>query len=440
MIAVLAVSAALLLQQDTSMQHMHMQHDTMHHDTMQMDMQHDMNGMNSQMLMARMGDFSAMAMPQAFPTYTTFAPRTHGTALDNSGVYITQPAVMANISNHDASVVLRATLNFESWTQPHGELTAGAWGEGYIDKRHPHTLLHELTVSWNRGSARKGFSVSAGKGFAPYGTDDPMSRPVLKYPTNHHLSQVLERWFVSGVFAYRTWGLEAGTFSGDEPNGPDDLSNYHHFGNSWSARLTRRLGSDEMARWPLEISASYADVKEYHHSIGQRIRLENVAVRHEKDHGSVRLYVLAEASHSKPQDDDAYFSILAESALRWHAHQPYARFELSTRPEYARLGNATSDAVFRYDHDAAPIGASRWLTFTGGYGYTALNRRISPRPYIEAQYNHATLERGILDPASIFGRSGFGSISPGVRIFLGGDPMRMGTYGVLDPMRAMHSH
>ena len=36
-------------------------------------------------------------------------------------------------------------------------------------------------------------SLTAGKGFAPFGTDDPMSRPVLRYPVNHHLAQILER-------------------------------------------------------------------------------------------------------------------------------------------------------------------------------------------------------------------------------------------------------
>ena len=43
-----------------------------------------------------------------------------------------------------------------------------------------HTLLHEFNVSFNRGTAQKGMSLTLGKGFAPYGTDDPMSRPALK--------------------------------------------------------------------------------------------------------------------------------------------------------------------------------------------------------------------------------------------------------------------
>ena len=41
------------------------------------------------------------------------------------------------------------------------------------------------------GAAR--VSLSIGKGFAPFGTDDPMVRPFVRYPVNHHLSQILER-------------------------------------------------------------------------------------------------------------------------------------------------------------------------------------------------------------------------------------------------------
>ena len=71
------------------------------------------------------------------------------------------------------------------------------WGEGFIDRRHPHTYLHELMFSFDDllgkvdGAAR--LSLAAGKGFAPFGTDDPMVRPVLRYPVNHHLAQILER-------------------------------------------------------------------------------------------------------------------------------------------------------------------------------------------------------------------------------------------------------
>ncbi|HEX6558645.1 MAG TPA: hypothetical protein VF021_04265, partial [Longimicrobiales bacterium] len=275
-------------------------------------------------------------------------------------------------------------------------------------------------------------------GFAPYGTDDPMSRPVLKYPTNHHLSQVLERWVLSGVVAYRTWGIEAGLFGGDEPTGPYDLANYKHFGNSWSARLTRRLGAVEMGRSPTEVSASFAAVAEEHEGHTVRSRLYNAAIRQEHHHRGARIYALLEASRRTSDEDEPYYSVLGEGAVAVGRHQPYARLEFATRPEWQRGGTSGGDDIFRYPHDAAPIGATRWLIVTGGYGFSLSRRLLSPRPYVEIQYNQVARERGSIDPELLYGQKRFWSISAGARIFLGGESMRMGTYGVLDPMRAMH--
>jgi hypothetical protein len=100
---------------------------------------------------------------------------------------------------------VRATLNLEGATIPSGELTPGAWGEGFIDRRHPHTYVHELLLSagdlLGRHDGEGALSLTAGKGFAPFGTDDPMMRPALRYPVNHHLSQILERAILVAAFA-----------------------------------------------------------------------------------------------------------------------------------------------------------------------------------------------------------------------------------------------
>ena len=84
----------------------------------------------------------AMGMAQVFPTMTAGTPWREETLLNTSGLYATQPAAMINVSSPNARLVLRTTLNFEAWTQRDGELTFGGWGEGFIDSRHPHTLLH----------------------------------------------------------------------------------------------------------------------------------------------------------------------------------------------------------------------------------------------------------------------------------------------------------
>ncbi|HEX9106440.1 MAG TPA: hypothetical protein VF832_04420, partial [Longimicrobiales bacterium] len=107
--------------------------------------------------------------------------------------YLTQPAVMAHARVLGGHLQGTGTLDLEGLTLKRGELTPGAWGEGYVDRRHPHTYVHELMASGVAGAGAVEASLSVGKGFAPFGTDDPMVRPFVKYPVNHHLSQILER-------------------------------------------------------------------------------------------------------------------------------------------------------------------------------------------------------------------------------------------------------
>ena len=398
------------------------------------------------MWMASLGrGWHLMGMAQVFPTMTTGSLWNEDRLLNGSGLYATQPAAMLNLASPGSRLVLRTTLNFEAWTQPDGELTYGGWGEGFIDSRHPHTLLHEAMLTANWWDAAGGaLSISAGKGFAPYGTDDPMARPAVKFPTNHHLSQVLERWTVNAAFLRDGWGIEAGLFGGSEPTGPYDFSNIESFGDSWSARLTKRLGSDRSQDTfgpfaPWELSGSYARISEDHHGRGDVTELYNAAVRHTKPYAFGQLYGLAEASRSEPTSGEGHYSVLVEAQLgtgREARHQPYARVEYATRPEYERLGAPGTPEFFRYDHDAHEIGATRWLITTVGYGYESGRLPTSVRPFVELQHNRVRHERGVADPLALFGDRRFWSLSAGARVFFGGGPMRMGSYGVLDPMTA----
>lgn len=383
--------------------------------------------------------WTLMGMAQAYPIVSTSLNPDDGSALDATELYLTQPAVMFNIESPGSVFTLRTTLNFEGITQEDGELTFGGWGEGFLDKRHPHTLLHEFMLSMNLWDVAGGaLSVSAGKGFASYGTDDPMSRPAVKYPTNHHLSQILERWTVNGAYINRGWSVEASVFGGGEPDGPYDFSNIESFGDSWSARVARRFGAGygPLAEW--EASASYGRVREVHDDEAEITTLYNAALRHERMYSFGTLYGLIEGSTSEPDEGDGYFSLLGETRLDVSGHQPYYRIEYATRPEYAREGEAGTDEFFRYDHDAHAIGATRWLINTVGYGYELTGYPVSARPFIELQYNRASAERGGIDPQDLFGRRNFWGLTAGFRVHLGGDPMRMGMYGVLDAMTAMH--
>lgn len=119
-------------------------------------------------------------------------------------------------------------------------------------------------------------------------------------------------------------------------------------------------------------------------------------------------------------------------------HQPYARAEYATRPEFERSGPSGTDGFYRYDHDAEPLGATRWVIGTLGYGFEATGFPASLRPFAELQYHAVRAERGGIRPELLFGQRRFWAVTLGARLFLGGDPMRMGTYGVLDPMTEMH--
>lgn len=377
-------------------------------------------------------------MGQVFPIVTAGEPFGRETHLTRREAYLTQPALMADLESPNRRVVLRTTLDFEQFSQADGEYTFGGWGEGFIDKRHPHTLLHELMLSVNAWNTEAGsFSISAGKGFAPYGTEDPMSRPVVKYPTNHHLSQILERWTVNAAWLHRSgWGIEGAVFGGNEPRDAYDFSNIESFGNSWSARLSKRVGD----AW--EGSVSYARVTEEHGAEDETTALANAALRYAGNIGGSLLYALLEGSISDPEgDDEGFWSVLAEAQLSRSGHQPYARVEYATRPEYHRNGLPGTEDFFRYDHDSHADGATRWLISTLGYGYAPQgDGRISSRPFAEVQHHYVSAERGAVDPIALFGKRSFWSVSAGFRVFVGGGPMRMGSYGVLDPMSAPSSH
>jgi len=69
--------------------------------------------------------------------YTWVDPIPHGGSLGE--VRLVQPTVMAHGGAFEDRLRLMATLNLEGWTIPNGELALGDWGEGFMDRRHPHT-------------------------------------------------------------------------------------------------------------------------------------------------------------------------------------------------------------------------------------------------------------------------------------------------------------
>jgi hypothetical protein len=200
-------------------------------------------------------------MIQAIPVVTRADPTATASTLAEG--YLSQPMIMAHGSF--GWLQARGTLNLEGLTLERGELSTGAYGESYVDRRHPHAYVHELLAGVEPVFRGVAASLFAGRGFAPFGSDDPMARPFEKYPVNHHLAQVLER--VVAVAAVRKGPVigEIGTFNGDEPTSPGSSPEFSRFGDSWAARLTvtpfdgaELSGSvargSRIAGWPTHVS------------------------------------------------------------------------------------------------------------------------------------------------------------------------------------------
>jgi hypothetical protein len=367
---------------------------------------------------------------------------THATPAMNdralTEVYLTQPAVMM-----DASLGLfqfSGMVNFEGLTLRRGELNAGVWGEGYSDRRHPHTYLHEAMLIVETGFGRNRLSLSAGRGFAPFGTDDPMVRHFVKYPANHHLSQILERLVVSGAVRYGPVIAEAGLFTGAEPVDPEDLGDVDKFGDSWSGRLTLLP-----APW-LELQGSYAEVTSPENAFGGGLdhELWNVAARVTRQVGNSDVYGLIETGETSEGRGglQVFFfrTLLAEGAIRRGTWQIAARFERSQRPEEER--QIDPFRTIRPATDNSIVGVTRWTIGTLQLArYTNIGSfRLQPFAEVVRSHAEAMEEFPVITPEALFGSSELWSFSIGIRSVLGSWHTRMGRYGAARTGATDHQH
>ncbi|HET7111411.1 MAG TPA: hypothetical protein VFI41_11075 [Gemmatimonadales bacterium] len=352
---------------------------------------------------------------------------------------VVAPWVMADASTFGGQLRLSGMANLEGLTIPDGVPSMGAWGEGFVDRRHPHTYLHELMLTGKQhfsGETVNGASFAMGKGFAPFGSDDPMVRPFLSYPVNHHLAQILER--LVAVVAVRAGPLiaEAGVFNGDEPTGPEDWPELSRFGDSWSGRLT-------LLPWPsLELQGSYANVNSPEHESGAGLDQAkwSTSARLERTTGLGRAYALVEWARTEEGDDVfAYRSVLAEAALHGRVAGLAYRFERTERPEEQRAGEPFR--TVRPQLDNSVLGKSRWSIHTIALDAVLADDWPGLRvaPFVEVSAGRVTsLTPASFDPVAIYGRDTFWSITAGVRVGLGMRLHRMGRYGVALPEMPAH--
>jgi hypothetical protein len=366
---------------------------------------------------------------QAVGVVTRVAPAIHGRSLTEG--YLSQPAVMAVFAPWGDLLSLKTTLNLEGATIERGELTPGIYGEGYIDRRHPHTYLHELllTTAHRFGEGERGVSAAIGKGFAPFGTDDPMARPFEKYPINHHLAQILERAVGIGAVRAGPWIVEAGAFNGDEPTSPGDAPDRKRYWDSWSARLT-------FVPWPQgEFQTSYARVKSPENPSGQGAdqRKQSASIRLEDAQRSG--YALLEWARTGDYVGSTrsftFTSLLAETWTRYDRISGGLRIERTDRPDEARLVEEFRTPVPATDLSIA--GRSRWTIITAGIAADLLaTTSLTVIPFAEVARARAspTLRPSGFDPRQFYGADRIWSVSLGLRLAFGMSHMRMGRYGV----------
>jgi hypothetical protein len=298
--------------------------------------------------------------------------------------------------------------------------------------------VHELVATVRQRLDPRGLgelSLTAGKGFVAFGTDDPMNRPVLRYPVNHHWAQVLERAVVTLGARRGPVTLEASLFNGDEPERPWQLPNLSRFGDSWAVRATAHPGSG------LELQGSHARVASPEHrgGAGPTAVKWSGSMRLDRPLGAGRGYALVEWARTVEGGFFEFDAQLAELELRLGRLRPYYRLERSERPEEER----TEDPFrTRRPHtDDALLGITRWTVHTLGVGVRlpAIGG-VRAEPMVEvARAGVAAVGPGLFQPAAFYGDDTIWFLTAGVRLAVG-RPHRMGRYGVSDAEGEANRH
>jgi hypothetical protein len=276
-------------------------------------------------------------------------------------------------------------------------------------------------------------SLAVGKGFVPFGTDDPMVRPFEKYPVNHHISQIVERLLATVALRGGPILIEAARFNGDEPESPSDFPNSSRLWDSWAARATLLPLS------AVELQASLARVKSPEIATGGGLdqRKESISARFEDgalESNELRRYAIAEWARSSEYAAQtrafSFTTMLAEGELGRGRVAVAARVERTERPEEDRL--ADPFRTKRPPTDFSILGRTRWDILSARVSTRAWqSRALMLAPFVEIARQHATaLTAGaVFDPRAFYGSSTMWSTTVGLTLTAGVLHRRTGAYG-----------
>ena len=378
-------------------------------------------------------------MAHAVGLLTRADPVAYGGSLTE--LRVVHPTLAAIVSGPGGHLRFTGTLNLEGLTIPGGELTAGAWGEGFVDRRHPHTTVHELNAAvvdvlgtLDRGGR---LGLVAGKGFVPFGTDDPMMRPLIKYPVNHHLAQILERAVAIVQYDLSAITLEAAWFNGDEPEQPNQWpllrrpDGRWRFGDSRAARITLRP-------WrALELQGSFAEVHSPEHREGAGGAADKVSIStrwSDAPPWGERYAMVEWARTSELGGAFVFRSALAEAMLRRGHWSMAYRFERTERPEEERLFDTFRS--LRPHLENSILGVTRWTlnTVRVSRDLALPGPGLDVAPFAEATVGRVeSVGRGFFDAGAAYESNRAGTLSIGLTAGWRMRGHRMGRYGVLAP-------
>jgi hypothetical protein len=258
-----------------------------------------------------------------------------------------------------------------------------------------------------------------------------MMRPLVKYPVNHHLSQILERGVAIAAARVGMATIEASTFAGDEPTSPSSLPTLRRFGDSWSLRGTLLPVAGA------ELQTSYARVASPEEPGGFGLDQRKRSISGRLISATGDRYALAEWAHTTDWDHSrreevfSYESLLAEAALRVRRIGIAVRVEQTERPEEERLNDPSRTA--RPHSDLSINGITRWRIATLHVAAPPVTwRSLTGFPFVEAAVLAATPSdpRALFTPVRLYGGSRFTMLTVGWRVRAGGSHARMGRYGV----------